>query len=234
MFRPVSIGIGCLRAFEWPRSQFSAGCTTNIAWKRRQLSDRRNFCGAYGIWRSSGRSTCRRPLLDRFHLQIIHCDSHLPIAANRRAGPVRDHRQVLPDAPSEKRQITIDQLLTHVSGLPNCYASESIADLDQAVERILELALARASGKGFLYTNDGYSLLGALAESASGRAYGDLLEQEIFAPSGMKDSGLWPHCPGSLAVVALSTNSSRSDESETGATKDRMESALRLLIFSDS
>jgi CubicO group peptidase (beta-lactamase class C family) len=109
-----------------------------------------------------------------------------------------------PDAPPDKKQITIDQLLTHVSGLPNTYASEGIIDRDEAVHRILSLPLTHVPGKAFLYTNDGYSLLGAIAESATHRTYGELLEQEIFARSDMKDSGLWPHCPGSLPVVPLS------------------------------
>jgi CubicO group peptidase (beta-lactamase class C family) len=108
------------------------------------------------------------------------------------------------DAPPDKRQITVDQLLTHTSGLPNSYASEGIVDRDEAVRRILHVPLSQGSGTAFLYTNDGYSLLGAIAEIASHRTYGELLAREIFAPGGMTDSGLWPRCPGPLPVVPLS------------------------------
>jgi CubicO group peptidase (beta-lactamase class C family) len=108
-----------------------------------------------------------------------------------------------PDAPPDKQQITIGQLLTHTSGLPNSYASEGIVNRDEAVHRILRLPLRQPSGAEFLYTNDGYSLLGAIAESAGRHTYGKLLEQEIFTRSGMKNSGLWPHCPGPLPIVPL-------------------------------
>jgi CubicO group peptidase (beta-lactamase class C family) len=44
-------------------------------------------------------------------------------------------------------------------------------------------------GTKFAYSNSGYFLLGAILEEVSGKSYEQLLEQRIFAPLGMKDSG---------------------------------------------
>ncbi len=74
-----------------------------------------------------------------------------------------------PNAPEDKRAITIEQLLMHTSGLPNKYASEGIVDRAEAVKRILQQPLMHLPGKQFGYTNDGYALLTAIAEAAGGK-----------------------------------------------------------------
>lgn len=109
-----------------------------------------------------------------------------------------------PTIPPDKRAITVEELLTHTSGLPNKYASEGIADSDKAARSILELPLSQTPGQAFGYTNDGYSLLGLIAEIAGKAPYSELLQREIFEPAGMSGSGLWPACPGPLPVLGLS------------------------------
>ena len=109
-----------------------------------------------------------------------------------------------PDAPADKKSITIQQLLTHTSGLPNKYASEGVVDRAEAVRTILALPLLQEPGKSFKYTNDGYSLLAAIAEVAAKTPFRKLLEQEIFRPAQMTNSGLWPTCPGAAPVLPLS------------------------------
>jgi CubicO group peptidase (beta-lactamase class C family) len=108
-----------------------------------------------------------------------------------------------PDAPADKKSITLKQLLTHTSGLPNKYASEGFVDRNEAAGRILDLLLVRPPGEGFQYTNDGYSLLAAIAEGATGIPYGQLLKNVVLQPAGMSDTGLWPVCSGS-PVIPLS------------------------------
>ncbi len=109
-----------------------------------------------------------------------------------------------PDAPADKQAITIEQLLQHTSGLPNKYASDGVVIRTEAVKRILQQPLVHPPGKEFGYTNDGYSLLAAVAEVAGGKSYPQLLERHILDPAGMKSSGLWPVCPGRTPVLPLS------------------------------
>jgi CubicO group peptidase (beta-lactamase class C family) len=109
-----------------------------------------------------------------------------------------------PDAPADKRSITIEQLLTHTSGLPNKYAAEGIVDRDEAARRILDLPLRHAPGEAFGYTNDGYSLLAVIAEIEGKAPFGELLERKILGPARMRDTGLWPSAPGRKAILPLS------------------------------
>jgi len=109
-----------------------------------------------------------------------------------------------PDTPADKRHITIDQLLTHRSGLPNEYLTEGVVDREEAVKKLLATPLKNAPGAAFGYTNDGYSLLAAIAEVAAKTPYFQLIDREIFDPAGMRNSGFWPKCPGPVPALPLS------------------------------
>ncbi|HEU4779778.1 MAG TPA: serine hydrolase, partial [Steroidobacteraceae bacterium] len=53
-----------------------------------------------------------------------------------------------------------------------------------------ELPLEFAPGARYSYTNSGYVVLGSILEKASGRTYAQLLQELIFTPLGMRDTGL--------------------------------------------
>jgi len=102
----------------------------------------------------------------------------------------------LPDCPSAWRAITIHQLLSHTSGLPDFTELpdfESIKNQPstaaQTLARIKGLPLDFAPGQGFHYNNSGYAALGSIVERVSGMAYEAFLRQEIFGPLGMRDTG---------------------------------------------
>lgn len=102
----------------------------------------------------------------------------------------------LPDAPAAWDQITIFNLLTHTSGIPDFtefpdYRTTEATPTtpEQLVTRFRAKPLDFAPGTSWRYSNSGYVLLGYLIEKISGQPYSTFLRENIFAPLGMKDSG---------------------------------------------
>ncbi len=84
------------------------------------------------------------------------------------------------------RPITIEDLLTHASGLPT--GEEAFESGMAEALTMLEFDPGFAPGNGFLYSNLGYKFLGFALERLTGQRYPDLVEQRIFAPLGMTSS----------------------------------------------
>ncbi len=95
-----------------------------------------------------------------------------------------------PEAPEPFRAITVRHLLTHTSGIPDY--TEGTIDLrrdyteDELAKMAFGLKLEFAPGSRWNYSNTGYLMLGVLVHRASGRFYGDVLRDRVFAPLGMK------------------------------------------------
>ena len=97
----------------------------------------------------------------------------------------------LPGVPDDKRAITIEQLLTHTSGLPwDAVPRGENLSRDDVRRRILNAKLISRPGERFSYSNAGYQLLALIAETETGRTHGDLLRDFVFSPAKMKDSGI--------------------------------------------
>ena len=102
----------------------------------------------------------------------------------------------MPDAPAAWDRITIFNLLTHSSGIPNFTAFPEYASLelfptpvDRIVARFRDKPLEFQPGERMNYTNSGYILLGYLIEKITGDSYAKFVQDNLFAPLGMKDSG---------------------------------------------
>lgn len=108
------------------------------------------------------------------------------------------------DFPHYSSEITIRHLLTHTSGIPDYYDEEKITDFDTFTLSIPSYALKGprdylalfpdeamkfAPGERFLYSNGGYILLGVVIEELTGMKYQDFVEQAVFKPIGMHQSG---------------------------------------------
>ncbi|HEY5677316.1 MAG TPA: serine hydrolase domain-containing protein [Myxococcales bacterium] len=99
--------------------------------------------------------------------------------------------------------ITLDELLTHTSGLPRAtYLAEGIADPEEAARRIL--AQPRGPKGKFAYTNDGYALLAIAAQKAGGAPFFELLQREVLDRAGLRQTGFWPRCFRGARVAPLS------------------------------
>jgi CubicO group peptidase (beta-lactamase class C family) len=95
-----------------------------------------------------------------------------------------------PGAPSDKAGITLHQLLTHTSGLPDVLGAEYEAvSRGEMLRRAFAAALVVRPGTRFRYSNAGYSVLAAVVEVISGRPLGELMRGKLFLPAGMRNTG---------------------------------------------
>jgi CubicO group peptidase (beta-lactamase class C family) len=107
----------------------------------------------------------------------------------------------LPNCPPQWAPITIEQLLTHTSGLHNYFDGSATVDQfaaaagsgqptpDQLIGLFAALPLDFPPGTKWLYSNSGYVVLGKLIEQVSGQSYGDFLREKVLDPVGMSDTG---------------------------------------------
>lgn len=98
----------------------------------------------------------------------------------------------LPQCPNGWQQITIHHLLTHTSGLPDISHLEKIPlplTAVSAIEYLSSRPLRFAPGARFSYGGSNYVLLGFVIEKASHQSYEAFLQENIFKPLGMGDTG---------------------------------------------
>ena len=98
-----------------------------------------------------------------------------------------------PDAPEDKRGITVLQLLTHTGGFKDhFYIFDHTDDPARAAEVILAQPLAQTPGSDPVYSCMGYILLGKLLEKIGGAPLDELAQKYVFAPLGMSHTGYHP------------------------------------------
>ena len=98
-------------------------------------------------------------------------------------------------------KITIHQLLNHTSGTPNYTSfpkffkemSRNPYTPTEMLETFADSTLNFTPGERFAYSNSGYILLGAIIEKVTGKSYEMVLQEKIFDPLKMKDSGFDHH-----------------------------------------
>jgi hypothetical protein len=102
----------------------------------------------------------------------------------------------MPDAPAAWDKVTIFNLLTHTSGIPSFTSFPDYATIEpftttptQLVKLFRDKPLDFSPGEKWSYSNSGYVLLGYLIEKISGESYEKFVQDNIFTPLGMKDSG---------------------------------------------
>jgi CubicO group peptidase (beta-lactamase class C family) len=95
----------------------------------------------------------------------------------------------LPPTKARWGSITVRQLLTHTSGVPE-YEDEVDSRRDYSERQLTELVglLRHRSipGHKFQYSNSGYLLLGIIIRMITGKFHADYIRENIFEPLGMK------------------------------------------------
>ncbi|WP_316633287.1 serine hydrolase [uncultured Flavobacterium sp.] len=104
----------------------------------------------------------------------------------------------LPDYPKETGdKITIHNLLTHTSGIPNYTATPNFLKdksrnpytPEDFIKTFNKLPLDFTPGEKFNYSNSGYFLLGYIIEKISGKTYEQYLQEIILTPLKMANTG---------------------------------------------
>ena len=99
----------------------------------------------------------------------------------------------LPNTPEAWKDVSVRNLLTHTSGVKS-YTSLGGFELSKRykvsdfIKELSPQPLDFAPGSAYKYSNSGYSLLGYIIESASGKSYWEFLQTRIFNPLKMNST----------------------------------------------
>jgi CubicO group peptidase (beta-lactamase class C family) len=93
------------------------------------------------------------------------------------------------------RPLTIRQLMTHTSGMAierDAYKGGVMKmPLSEIAAMLAETPLASEPGTKWAYSSPGIDTLGRVIEVVSGKSFEAFIEERIFSPLGMKDSGFF-------------------------------------------
>ncbi|MBC7934586.1 MAG: class A beta-lactamase-related serine hydrolase [Rhizobacter sp.] len=98
-------------------------------------------------------------------------------------------------------RITIRQLLSHSSGLPNYdiikdffpIISRQNFSREDYIKLYMDSALVFEPGSSYYYSSWGYFTLGYIMEKVTGKTYSQLMKEDIFDKTGMNSSGSYFH-----------------------------------------
>lgn len=110
-----------------------------------------------------------------------------------------DMRKYLPGMPDLGAKITVSDLVHHLSGLRDYMAlamlsghdDESLLRQRQAIALLqAQRALSHPPGTRYEYSNSGYAVLAEIVAAASGKPFGEFMQERIFRPLGMTHTRL--------------------------------------------
>lgn len=119
----------------------------------------------------------------------------LKLIEEGKMGLTDDIRKYFPEYNAHGKIITIENLLTHTSGIPSFTEKESFDKLyaqefskDSIVKYFENDSLLFEPSSDWSYSNSGYFLLGLIIEKVSGMSYQDYVSQNIFKPLEMSNT----------------------------------------------
>jgi CubicO group peptidase (beta-lactamase class C family) len=128
-----------------------------------------------------------------------------------------DIHTYLPGYPTNGQKITIRQLLSHTSGVPELTAQPSYSGTSDAgttrealMREVLSLPLDFRPGTEWRYSNSGYVLAGMILERVTGLSYDAYLTNEVLGPLGIRNVSV---CPDDRSSVPYA----RGYEPQTGS-----------------
>jgi len=111
-------------------------------------------------------------------------------------GKLSLHDQIqkyIPTIPLTIPPVTLEQLLTHTSGIPDYevlnFPIPTAIRIDfparQIIDSLMKLPLDFTPGSRYHYSNSNYFLLGYILEQVSGQTYPDYLQEHLFKSAGL-------------------------------------------------
>jgi CubicO group peptidase (beta-lactamase class C family) len=154
------------------------------------------FAGAYG--RAKREPPVSNTLDTRFELaSLSKLFTAVAIAQLVERGHLRFEATIaeaLPTYPNRRTaaRITVHQLLTHTSGLPDFYRNGKIRQYESSIRSLEDYwpafamdSLWAEPGTRFDYSNSNYIVLGAIIERIAGMQFETYVQRFIFDPAGM-------------------------------------------------
>ena len=126
-----------------------------------------------------------------------------------------------------KAAVTVEQLLRHRGGLPPFRRWwREHEGRDEYRSRLADLELVYPAGDSTVYSDLGFITLGFVVEAVTGRTLDDYLEEEVYAPLGMAETGFRP--PSSLLdrIAPTEVDTVLRDEHVHGVVHDENAYAL--------
>ncbi len=132
--------------------------------------------------------------------------------------------------------VTVEQLLTHRAGCPNQPPSDAwrrawkqkgtpAEQRREFIGAVLARPPEAAPGTKMIYSNQGYSVIGAMLEQVAGESWEDLITRRLFKPLGMSSAGFGP--PGTLGKVDQPWGHKRNESVERGLDRSQPSRAGR-------
>lgn len=99
----------------------------------------------------------------------------------------------LSNLPEQWNAVTIEQLLGHISGIPDLildtFTFETIGtDAALIIEELSHREMDFQAGSQWRYNQTNYMLISMLIEQVSGKSYVEFVQEYVFAPAGIEDA----------------------------------------------
>jgi beta-N-acetylhexosaminidase len=123
-----------------------------------------------------------KPVVTTTAIMKLHSEGRVDVT-----DPV--HRYIEEYSEGEKRDITIEHLLLHTSGLPAFreYVDE-LQTREEIVHAVRNEPLINSPGEEYVYSDLGFILLAEIAEEISGMRIDSYIRSQVFYPMGMSSS----------------------------------------------
>ncbi len=109
--------------------------------------------------------------------------------------------EYLDNVPSDKRSITVGELLSHMSGFAENYVCDGITDAEEAMGALMNDTLSFSPGSNFSYSNENYELLALIIEKILKSRYEDIVRTEVLIPAGMTNTFFWDEAAGKSDIA---------------------------------